>query len=77
MAAGALLRDPRRRRRRAGDRAACGKHKESLIVVNLTTATPITNPGPVTLTVGSLSREYSVAALSSTPVLSASTSRRT
>ena len=54
--------------------AACGKHKESLIVVNLTTATPITNPGPVTLTVGSLSREYPVAALSSTPVCSASTS---
>jgi WD40 repeat protein len=48
--------------------AACGKHTESLIVVNLTTATPITNPGPVTLTVGGRSREYPVAALSSTPV---------
>jgi len=46
---------------------ACGKTTESLVVVSLTSATPVASPGPVTVTVGGTTRTFTVASLSSTP----------
>src|SRR5262245_39127693 len=46
---------------------ACSKEKKSLVIINLTTATPTSNPGPVTLTVGPISRTFTVPSLSATP----------